>query len=260
MFLDGRNARGEWAKHVARQVDVLLTACDGLVTGSDQVSQHTEHQAAALQITTAMSEAASEALQVLTGAANEAGRAAAANHSACAKASTLAQQCHRRMEEVHRAGVQMVEILNEGESIGVLLNILALNAALEASRAGDHGKGLAAVADEVRRLAERHAALYARSRSLRTQWPRHVGAGLHGNAALSAAMEDIWRQAEHLDAALSGIHDATLQQGQTAVEIQNALQRIDAALQAHAARVEALKNDINRCMLQGFRLSELLQS
>ncbi len=139
------------------------------------------------------------------------------------------------MEGIEGATSRIVSAVQVIQEIARQTNLLSLNAAIEAAKAGSQGKGFAVVAEEVRKLAERSATAALEIETLITQTHEIVGNGANKVAGTSASLGRILEEVSVLARQVEEIGTATREQARASTEITQRTEAIRTTSEQNAA-------------------------
>jgi len=222
-----------------KESTIQVTAGAGQVASASQaLAQGSTEQASAIeQITASMSDIAEK-----TGInATKTGEVDQLAHNVAKEAETgneKMQEMVSAMKEINKSSVEISKVIKTIDDIAFQTNILALNATVEAARAGVHGKGFAVVAEEVRNLAEKSAQAANETNDMITGSIQRINTGAELAKETAKSLEDIVADVEKTAELIGDIAIATNNQASAVTEINQALNQVSIVVQNNSASSE----------------------
>jgi len=218
--------------------DSIRLASAEIASGNQDLSVRTETTAVNLQ----HSASALEELTVTVGqsadAARQANQLASAATEAAARGGGIVEQVVANMAEISNASRKIAEIIGVIDGIAFQTNILALNASVEAARAGDQGRGFAVVAGEVQSLAQRSAEAASEIKVLIGASSDKVDSGARLVRDAGSAMNDIVAGVQRVTDIIGEISAAAGEQSIGINSVNQSVAELDSMTQQNAALVE----------------------
>ncbi len=258
---------GAMQAHLKAMLDEISAASRAIETQSSTLERHMSQvaeqsmsqqdavqsvAAATEEFSQSVAEVASNAEETATAARNSQGLVTDSNSSiarsmdATGRVVESVQSSSQTINELSHSIQKIGDITQVIQEIANQTNLLALNAAIEAARAGEQGRGFAVVADEVRKLAERTTSSTADIATMVTEIQSVTQTAVNGMEQAAREVDTGIGMLRDSVSGLEGITTASHQVSSMAQQISDAAQQQNIASQEVASNMEHITNLIEQ--------------
>ncbi len=228
----------ETMQAIARSAEGVRSGAEEITLASDDLSRRTEQQAASLEETSAALDQITATVRRTAENAGEARNTVAVAKADGERYGAVGHETMQAMSGIETYAKQIGTIIGVIDEIAFQTNLLALNAGVEAARAGDAGRGFAAVATAVRALAQRSADAVKEIKTLISASGAQVDTGVKLVGETGKALERIVTQVTLLNSLVTEIAASAQEQATGLNEVSTAVNQMDQVTQQNAAMVE----------------------
>lgn len=247
-------------QEVADSAASASSSSQQLAAASESISAGAQEQAASLEETSASLEQITAAVRQSADNANQASQLAINSKDSAQQGQQVVTNAITAMSEINSASAKISDIISTIDEIAFQTNLLAVNAAVEAARAGDEGRGFAVVATEVRGLAQRSAVAAKEIKGLIQDSLRKVDAGSALVNRSGETLLGIVGSVKRVTDIVGEIAASSGEQSSGIEQVSSAMTQMDQVTQSNSAQTEELSATAQSLAGQASRLLELVNT
>lgn len=246
-------------KSIKESAGNVASASQQISNGSQDLARGSTEQAAAIEeISVTVAEVVNQARENSNSA--DKAKAISEEHLTVAEAgSDKMNQLLAALQEINAASSNISNIIKTIEDIAFQTNILALNASVEAARAGVHGKGFAVVAEEVKNLATKSAAAAKETNNLINTSINKAKGGVNIGEGMKSLLIEMVEGINEAVNAVTQIAEASKMQVITMEQLNTGLEQISQVVQNNTATAEESASSSQEMSAQAEMLSEMVE-